>query len=138
MPKNIRTKLAIFGAIALASFVARPQAMDYLCLTPAQIEELQQRQKKARELFKLDEIFEDVRAKERAREGLLGPATECAGKYSNPVSSMMADLEGCKSKIRSYNNANTLYNIATKRLQQEQEALLRQLQIERSMFPACR
>lgn len=108
------------------------------CLSPTEIETLYSRMAKIRDMFKIDSLLTEVRTKQRIREALRDPAYDCASRLGNIITEIGARLDGCIDTILKFNNANTLANIANKELQHEQEMMLRQIQIERSQFPACR
>ena len=117
--------------------LAQSSIQDTSCLSPTQVDALLKRYEKARSMFGTDGLIADLREKERQREELLAPASDCATRLFSVFTKYQAEYEGCRDKVRAYNNANTLMNIARKRLQEEQETLLRALQIERTQFPAC-
>ena len=132
-------RLLIFTVIAFNNSNTIAQVMtESSCLTPIEIDILYSRMSKIKDMFKTDALFAEARAKERIRDALRDPAYECASRLGSIFTEIGARLDGCRDTILQFNNANTLANIANKELQQEQETMLRQIKIERSLFPVCR
>ena len=129
--------LLLCATLGTSLCLAQSSIQDTSCLSPTQVDALLKRYEKVRNMFGTDGLIADLREKERQRDELLAPAVDCATRLSSVFTKFQAELEGCRNKVQTYNNANTLMNIARKRLQEEQEILLRALQIERTQFPAC-
>lgn len=112
--------------------------MNAECLTPEQSKSLYARIARIRESQNLEEVLADARVKQAKRDELSVAAADCAKRLSNLLTEIGARLDECHTTIRNYNNANSMANLASKRVKEEQEIFLRQVQIERSMYPGCR
>ena len=107
------------------------------CLNPDQVRALALTATKLKELFKLDDLLQKYKEAGEAKDAIAKDAAECNERRHNPISALLAELDGCTGTLRKYNSLNMQEREAFKRLSSSQETVLRQLQIERRQFPAC-
>ena len=93
---------------------------------------------KAKDVFKFDEQFADIQTTQRALTELSESAADCADRLSSVLTELGARLDGCPGTLNSYNNVNRRLNLIKKRLKEDQELYLMQVNIERGQYPACR
>lgn len=137
-------RIALLAALLSAASISIAQSgsqdpFELSCLEPQQLREFVALSKKLQQDFRLAELIEARKRAMAAKDAIAIEAAECDRRRKDGLlGSLAAEMDGCMSKLREYNQLHRHEATTTEQLLTNQRLVFNQLQIERSTYPRCR
>ena len=139
MSKTLSSRaVRIVLVLSFTTSIETQSAPDMSCLTQEQLASFYDAISGFRSSLNLDRRYKELLALKAKRDAQQEGAYDCGNRLSNPIGSIGALLEGCKSVVEEYNSTIHRINYSQRTIKEDQEAYLNQVQLQRSLYPYCK